>query len=74
MKKTGGHVFYEEEWMEEEEEILEELESCADQVEETFVNYLDSRKRMKELALARGFYPVMAIQPEFTEKLQWQQK
>ena len=67
MKKTGGHVFYEEEWMEEEEEIPEELESCADQVEETFVNYLDSRKRMKELALARGFYPVMAIQPEFTE-------
>ena len=59
-------VFYEEEWMEEEEEIPEELESCADQVEEAFVNYLDSRKRMKELALARGFYPVMPIGPQFT--------
>ena len=57
MKKTGGHVFYEEEWMEEEEEIPEELESCADQVEETFVNYLDSRKRMKELVCVESDFP-----------------
>ena len=51
----ANEAYYEEEWPEDDEEIPDELESLADEVEDAFVNYMDSRKRMKELALARGF-------------------
>eukprot|EP00435_Cladocopium_sp_Y103_P055690 s447_g18.t1 len=30
-------------------------------VEHAYINYLDSRRKMRELALSRGFYPVVAI-------------
>lgn len=30
-------------------------------VEDAYINYLESRKMMRELALARGFYPVVAL-------------
>ena len=48
-----------------EAEIPEDMEEATDAMDETFVSYVDSRRRMRELALARGFYPVMAIGPEF---------
>lgn len=43
------------------EEVPVELEEANLAVDEAYVNYLDSRRRMKELALARGFYPIVAI-------------
>ena len=46
-----------------EEEVPEELEQAADEAEDAFLNYVDSSKRMKELALARGFFPVVAMPP-----------
>ena len=72
-------VWYEEEcqddWAEEqyvdegdeayyEEEIPEDVEEALDETEDAFVNYMESRRRMRELALSRGFYPVVAIGPE----------
>ena len=48
----------------EEYDIPEELEEAMDQADEAFVSYVESRKRMKELALSRGFYPVVALGPE----------
>ena len=50
---------------EDEEEIPEELEEAYENMDEAYISYLESRKRMKELALARGFYPVVAIGPDF---------
>ena len=47
-----------------EEEWNEELEQAADGVEEAYVSYIESRRRMRDLALARGFYPVVALGPE----------
>ena len=52
-----------EEWHDE-EEWTEDLEEAADATEEAYISYLDSRRRMRELALSRGFYPVVAIGPE----------
>ena len=43
------------------EELPVELEEANLAVDEAYVNYLDSRRRMKELALARGFYPIVAL-------------
>ena len=44
------------------EEVSAELDETSCQVEEAYyVNYLDSRRKMRELALARGFYPVVAL-------------
>ena len=43
------------------EEIPQELDEASLAVEDAFINYLDSRKKMRELALSRGFYPVVAI-------------
>ena len=34
------------------------------QTEEAYVNYLESRRRMRDLALSRGFYPIVALGPE----------
>ena len=63
----GAEVFYEDDEVEEsfEAEIPEDLEGATDAMDEAFVSYGDSRRRMRELALARRFYPVMAIGPEF---------
>ncbi|CAL1126962.1 unnamed protein product [Cladocopium goreaui] len=43
------------------EEIPAELDEATLVVEDAYINYLDSRKKMRELALARGFYPVVAL-------------
>ena len=48
-----------------EDEVPEELEEAMDQADEAYVSYVESRKRMKELALSRGFYPVVALSPDF---------
>ena len=62
-------AFYEEGYEDEEEdEIPEEVEAAADQMDEAYVSYVESRRRMRELALSRGFYPVMAIGPEFDRR------
>ena len=47
-----------------EEEIPEDVEEAADSVEDAYVNYVESRRRMRDLALSRGFYPVVALGPE----------
>ena len=59
-------TYYEDE-MEEgfEAEIPEDLEEAADVMDEAYISYVDSRRRMKELALSRGFYPIVAIGPEY---------
>ena len=69
-------IWYEEEewddWFEdevyeaedEEEDVPEELEEAMDQADEAYASYIESRKRMKELALSRGFYPIVALGPE----------
>ena len=56
-------VNYYEEWQDD-EPWPEELDEAADATEEAYISYLDSRRRMRELALSRGFYPVVAIGPE----------
>ena len=43
------------------EDVPPELDEASLAVEDAFINYLDSRKKMRELALSRGFYPVVAI-------------
>eukprot|EP00435_Cladocopium_sp_Y103_P053716 s692_g17.t1 len=48
-----------------EDEVPEEVENAADQVEDAYVNYVESRRRMRDIALSRGFYPVVALGPEF---------
>lgn len=48
-----------------EDDVPEELEEAMDQADEAYVSYVESRKRMKELALSRGFYPVVALSPDF---------
>ena len=49
----------------EDDEIPEELEEAMELTDEAYVSYIESRKRMKELALSRGFYPVVALGPDF---------
>lgn len=44
--------------------IPSDLETAADQTEDAYVNYMESRRRMKEIALNRGFYPIVALGPE----------
>ena len=69
--------FYEEEdldWWEDEihyeedEEWPEEMDEAADAVDAVFISYLDSRRRMRELALSRGFFPVVALGPDVEGK------
>ena len=57
---------YEEEAYEadEYEEEDPEIDEAVDQVDEAYINYLESRRRMRELALSRGFFPVVALPPE----------
>ena len=55
-------IYYDEDA--EDDQIPSDLENAADQAEEAFINYVESRRRMKELALSRGFYPVVALGPE----------
>ena len=49
---------------EEEDECPEELDEAYDQCDEAYISYLESWRRMRELALFRGFYPVVAIPPD----------
>ena len=51
---------------EEHESVPEDLESAADQVEEAFATWQESRRLMNEMAKERGFYPV-------TNKLEYMQ-
>ena len=44
--------------------VPSDLENAADLTEEAYVNYMESRRRMKEIALNRGFYPIVALGPE----------
>ena len=53
---------------EEDEEWPAEMDEAADAVDEAFISYLDSRRRMRELALSRGFFPVVALGPEVEGK------
>ena len=47
-----------------EDEIPEDVENAVDQVEDAYVSYVGSRRRMRELALSRGFYPIVVLGPE----------
>ena len=47
----------------EDELVPEELDAANEEVEDAYMSYVDSRRRMKEIALARGFFPVMAVPP-----------
>ena len=38
-----------------EEDVPPELDEATLAVEDAYINYLDSRKKMRELALSRGF-------------------
>ena len=46
-----------------EEGLPEELEHAVDAMDEAFMNYTDSRRRMRDIALSRGFFPVVAMPP-----------
>ena len=48
---------------EDEETVPEDLEQAADAVDEAFLNYTESRRRMRDIALSRGFFPVVAMPP-----------
>ena len=41
-----------------------EVDEAADNVDEAYINYLESRRRMRELALSRGFFSVVALPPD----------
>ena len=43
----------------------EDFNRAYDKTEEAYMGYLDARKKICELANNRGFYPVMAIGPDF---------
>ena len=47
-----------------EQDVPEELENMANHVDELLVSWMESRKKMQEMAKSRGFYPVFAIPPE----------
>ncbi len=48
-----------------EDDVPEDLNRAYDKTEEAFVVYFDARKKMRELANSRGFYPVAAVGPDF---------
>ena len=58
-------AFEADEYEEDDEPIPEELEEAMELTDEAYVSYIESRKRMKELALSRGFYPVVALGPDY---------
>ena len=47
----------------EDEMVPEELDAANEEVEDAYLSYVDSRRKMKEIALARVFCPVMAVPP-----------
>ena len=47
--------------VEDDEDVPEELNTSYDQCEEAYLGYLEARKRMRDLANARGFYPIVAL-------------
>ena len=40
-----------------------EVEQAVEQMEDAHINYVDSRRKMKEIAPSRGFFPVVAVPP-----------
>jgi hypothetical protein len=58
----------------EDEEVPEELDQASQDVEDANVNYLHSRQKMRELALARGFYPVVALARHGQQQGWWQKQ
>ena len=42
---------------------IDEYENAAEAMEEAYMNYVDSRRRMRDIALSRGFFPVVAMPP-----------
>ena len=60
-----GHYENEYVYAADDEDLLlpKELESAADAVDEAFMNYSESRRRMRDIALSRGFFPVVAMPP-----------
>ena len=69
---NGTHDTWEDEQpdAEEHESVPEDLESAADQVEEAFATWQESRRLMNEMAKARGFYPV-TNKLEYMQALAW---
>ena len=55
-------------------EVPEELDQASQDVEDANVNYLDGRQKMRELALARGFYPVVALARHGQQQGWWQKQ
>ncbi len=47
--------------VEDDEDVPEELNTSYNQCEEAYLGYLEARKRMRDLANARGFYPIVAL-------------
>ena len=45
------------------DEDASEVEQAVEEMEDAYINYVDSRRKMKEIALSRGFFPVAALPP-----------
>ena len=59
-------VYYAEHGAEDEppaDEDASEVEQAVEEMEDAYINYVDSRRKMKEIALSRGFFPVVAVPP-----------
>ena len=44
-------------------DVPEDLEQATEEMDDAYMNYVESRRRMKEIALSRGFFPVVAVAP-----------
>jgi hypothetical protein len=58
---TNDYEFDDEEGYYDEEDCPEELKEANEIVEESYLSYLDARRKMREIATSRGFYPIFAI-------------
>ena len=47
------------------DDVPAELVQAAEEMDDAYLNYVDSRRKMKEIALSRGFFPVVAIPPDW---------
>ena len=45
------------------DDVPEDVELAVEEMEDAYINYVDSRRKMKEIALARGFCPIVAVPP-----------
>ena len=59
-------IYYEDEGDEavEDDEIPQELDEAYYECEEAMATWQEARRKMNELARARGFYPVVALTPQ----------